>query len=62
MPESKSHSLEWKHLTSPHKKFKTQLSAGSDDNFWKSHGPIMEYYQDTSTTVNSAHYSEKSGA
>ena len=60
-PESKRQSMEWKHPQSAcKKKFKTQPSAGKLmlAVFWVSPGPVLEYYQEKSTTINSARYSE----
>jgi histone-lysine N-methyltransferase SETMAR len=60
-PESKRHSLEWKHPTSPaKKKFKIQSSAGKMmlTVFWDLQGPILKHHQERGTTVNSVRYSE----
>jgi histone-lysine N-methyltransferase SETMAR len=42
------------------KKLKIQASAGKVmlTVFWDSQGPVLEHYQERSTTVNSARYSE----
>jgi len=53
--------MEWKHPQTPiRKKFKSQPSAGKLMliDFWDSQGPILEYYQEGSSTINSAGYSE----
>ena len=44
----------------PAKKVQTQPSAGKLmlTVFWDSQGPVLEYYQERSTTINSARYSE----
>jgi len=60
-PECKRQSMEWKHPQSPiRKKFKSQPSAGKlmRTDFWDSENPILEQYQETGSTINSARYSE----
>ena len=56
-PENKRQNTEWKHPHSPcKKKFKTQPSTGKlmPTEFWDSQGPVLEHYQERSTTMNSA--------
>ena len=60
-PESKRQSMDWKHPQSPcKKKFKTQPSKEKLmlTEFWDSQGPVLEYYQERGTRINSAWYSE----
>jgi len=60
-PECKRQIMKWKHPQSPiRKKFKSQPSAGklTLTVFWDPQGPILEYYQDRGSTINSARYSE----
>ena len=60
-PESKRQSIEWKHPQLPcNKKFKTEPSAEKlmVTVFWNSQGPVLEQYQESGTTINSARYSE----
>ena len=60
-PESKRHSMEWKHPGSPVKKtFKSHPSVGKVilTIFWDSQGLILEHYLERGTTVNSVRYSD----
>ena len=60
-PESKRQNMEWKHPQSPcKKKFKTQPSVGKQmlTVFWDSQGPVLEYYQERGTAINSERCNE----
>lgn len=59
-PESKRQSMEWKHPKSPTtKKFRSLPSAGKLmlTVFWDSQGVVLEHYQQSGSTINSAGYS-----
>ncbi|BFZ03636.1 hypothetical protein BsWGS_06675 [Bradybaena similaris] len=59
-PESKRQSMEWKHVGSPVKKFKSQRSTRKVmlTDFWDMQGPITISFLEKGSTVSSANYCE----
>ena len=59
-PETKQHSMEWRHSGSPRpKKFRVQKSAGIvlASNFWDQDGILFIYYLLKGRTINAEYYS-----